>query len=768
MMIRYNTLVLWLAALLLCSWWTFTHIAIRTDMSLFLPEATAPEQKLLLNEINQGPANRLLMIAIKQGDPAERAELSQQLTAQLRNSPFFERVENGAPSAIEIDPLLFQYRYLISADDNPTQFGAAALHSSLSQRLEELKSPFPSPFKELLAADPTGTYQTLLRNWLAEYDISREHGVWQSKQGDMTLLLAQTKAGGLELDQQQLILSYLSTEFLRLKKSHQFELIVSGPGAFGVQSRNTIHSESQNLSIVASILIGVLLFGAYRFLPYLLIAALPLLSALLAGAIVCQLVFGELHGITLAFGITLLGVTLDYPIHLFSHLRKQQPAKQCMLDIWSTMRLGVFTTCVAYLVLLTTEFSGLRQLGLFTLTGLLTAALTSRYLLPSLFPVPFSPPQLRGVTWLKALLGQHRWPSLVIFAAAAFSLMSLILPSTALWQDDIATLSPLPQALLDQDRTLRQQLGGSEPHHLLLIRGRDPEQLLQNCEAVRERLKQDSQEAFLAKIKLPCDALPSQQKQRLRQQSLPDPVQLSEDLQQGMQGLPFRDGAFKPFLDDIQMSRNLEPLDYAKALKTTLKPRLESLIREGSTEWFALVPLQTERNSAQFEAYLKRSLPEVDYLNLRAEISSLVGDFRDQILQRVSLGGLLMLLLLWYALGSLKAAINTLIPIALAILTTMGVLHLLGEALNLFHLISLMLVLGIGMDYSLFFSRSEQQQGDGLLTLHALSICALSSAGVFAILASSSIPVLHAIGLTVAIGVAMSYLATYALSRRFS
>ncbi|MES9942058.1 MAG: MMPL family transporter [Candidatus Thiodiazotropha sp. 6PLUC1] len=768
MKIRYNTLVLWLSALLLCSWWAFSQIEVRTDMSLFLPEGTAADQKLLLNEINQGEANRLLMIAIKQGDSAGRAQISQQFATQLRNSPFFERVENGTPTTLVIDPLLFKYRYLISTDDRPDNYSADMLNAALVQRLEELKSPFPTPFKDLLPADPLGTYQSMLGSWLAEHNINSEQGVWHSKDGEMALLLAQTKAGGMDLDQQQLVLSFIKTEFVRVSSGQPYELIVSGPGTFGVESRNIIHNESQSLSIIASILIALLLFSAYRFLPYLLIAALPLASALLAAAIVCQLFFGELHGITLAFGITLLGVTLDYPIHLFSHLRKEQSVKKSMLQIWNTMRLGVYTTCIAYLVLLTTDFSGLRQLGLFTLTGLLTAALTSRFILPQLFPVAFMPPKPRGISLLSRLLGQRRWPVLVLSTAAIISLASLLISYDTLWQDDIATLSPLPQALLKQDRQLRQQLLSAEPNQLMLIRGDDPESILQTSEALRERLKTDPEGQILNDIKLPSDYLPSEHKQRLRQRALPDSEQLSANLQQGLKGTPFRETAFKPFIKEIQESRRYSPLSYAQALETDLKPRLQSMIRQGPSDWFALIPLHTYGDSESIANYLNNASPEVRYLNMRSEISSLVGDFREQILQRIAFGSLLMLLLLWYGLGSLKAAFNTLIPIAAAILTTVGLLNLSGESLNLFHLISLMLVLGIGMDYSLFFRRREQQQGETLLTLHALSVCALSTAGVFAILASSSIPVLHAIGQTVAIGVAMSYLATYALSRRIS
>jgi predicted exporter len=345
------------------------------------------------------------------------------------------------------------------------------------------------------------------------------------------------------------------------------------------------------------------------------------------------------------------------------------------------------------------------------------------------------------------------------------SLATLLLSSKPLWQDDIATLSPLPADLLKQDRALREQFGASEPNHLLLIQAENPEQLLQRSEALRQHLQQDQTGASLMNIVLPSDFLPSQQQQRLTQQTLPQQDQLTSNLKLAMQGLPFRDNAFAPFITAIEQSRSLEPLSYPQAMQTELKSRLETMIREGQSAWFALIPLQSMANPEQIEAYVEGNLSDVRYLNLRQEVSGLVGDFRQQFLQRIAIGSGLMLILLWIGLGSLKRALATLIPIGLAIIATVGVLHLAGETLNLFHLISLMLVLGIGMDYSLFFNRHEQQQGDAHLTLHALSVCALSSAGVFAILASSSIPVLHAIGLTVAIGVAMSYLATYALSR---
>ena len=126
---------------------------------------------------------------------------------------------------------------------------------------------------------------------------------------------------------------------------------------------------------------------------------------------------------------------------------------------------------------------------------------------------------------------------MVILGIAATSLAGLLLSSKPLWQDDFASLSPLPQSLLEQDRQLRQQFNASEPNHLLLIKGEDPEQLLQRSEAVRHQLQQDRSAESPINITLPSDFLPSQQQQSIRQHKLPNRDQLSTNLQQAMQGL---------------------------------------------------------------------------------------------------------------------------------------------------------------------------------------------------------------------------------------
>ena len=96
---------------------------------------------------------------------------------------------------------------------------------------------------------------------------------------------------------------------------------------------------------------------------------------------------------------------------------------------------------------------------------------------------------------------------------------------------------------------------------------------------------------------------------------------------------------------------------------------------------------------------------------------------------------------------------------------TVAALLALGERLSLFHLVSLLLVLGIGVDYGLFFSRPGTDPAMRRRTLHALLVCCGSALTVFALLSTSTLPALHAIGLTVSLGVATSFIAALALAR---
>ena len=145
----------------------------------------------------------------------------------------------------------------------------------------------------------------------------------------------------------------------------------------------------------------------------------------------------------------------------------------------------------------------------------MTAALVSRYLLPRLTPGKI--PESLGAIQLLQSLNRERW-----FPAILMGLLCLLAgitlgTSQRLWNDDVAVLSPLPPELLEQDRFLRQQLMADESNQLLILKRETLQQLLEQCEALNPLLKRAAEDGFSADISLPCNTLPSQSMQRVRQ-----------------------------------------------------------------------------------------------------------------------------------------------------------------------------------------------------------------------------------------------------------
>ena len=214
---------------------------------------------------------------------------------------------------------------------------------------------------------------------------------------------------------------------------------------------------------------------------FLLLVMVPLFLGVIVAMGSVLLVFGSIHGVTLGFGVTLTGVAVDYPIHLVSQMPgTQSKAREHVKRIWPTLRLGVITTVIAYASLIFSDFRGLTQLGVFTVTGLLTAAAVTRWLLPHIIPkrVVMRHGMERSHNFLERLgrrAPQARiWMSLLVILAAAY----LVLLDRPLRDDRLDSLSPIPEERRAQGRALRQDLGMWSGAKLMAIIAPDAETAL--------------------------------------------------------------------------------------------------------------------------------------------------------------------------------------------------------------------------------------------------------------------------------------------------
>jgi predicted exporter len=755
---------LWLgliAALLAVVLHTFRLSA---DLRLFLPQPATTEQELVLEGIGEGPAARLLILALDGGEPLELARISHALSDRLRKAPEFRFVINGSA---EIPRWLVDNRYLLTASFDRQALDAPQLRMALEERLQDLASPAAPILESLVPVDPTLEIAAVAARWAPRKPPRTIDGAWFDAEGRRALLLVQTQAAAFDPDGQQQALTALYSGFRFAKAGRpNVRMIVSGPGRFAALMKERTQRETAWLGTAATAGLVVLLILAYRRWRVPILAPLPLATAALAGLATVGTVYGDVHGITLAFGFTLIGVAQDYPIHFFSHQRGGLAPLSNARGLWPTLATGVAATCVAYVAFLASGVTGLAQLGLFSITGLVVAGLTTRYLLPRIIGEEFRDQALSPtIARLERFLSLLRISPPACFAILGTCFAIILFARGAPWQDDLGALTPVPPELLAQDSKLRSEVGAPDPRFIGVVLADDAEGALQELERLEPGLDALVEAGAIAGFDHAAKYLPSERRQRMRQARLPAPAELTAALEAATEAMPFRAGVFAPFLADVERARTQPPLALAALRDSGQAALVEGLLHARGSGTEAIIAFSGVSDAGRLAQWAAGAGPEIILIDLKEEASALAVAQRERILSCLAVAAVLLLLVLCIALRDWRRVARVVAPMALTTAAIVAVLRAFGTPLDLFHLMSLVLAAGLGVDYALFFERSEGDRDERLRTLHGVLVCSVSTLMVFALLSLSSIPVLRSIGVTVTLGVVMNFVLALALPR---
>ena len=767
-------IALWLAFLLACGA-IISRSHFTADLSAFLPRTPTPEQQLLMDQLRDGLASRLILVGIDGADASIRAGLSRQIAQRLRSDPAFVAVNNGEPVNTERDrAFLFNNRYLLSPAVTPARFTADGLHAALSDSIDALASPAGLLVKSLLPRDPTGEMVQLLEQFNSGNRPHLVDGAWASRDGKRALLLMQTRAAGSDTDAQQHAMAAIQQAFdAAAGASTGAKLLMTGPGVFSVTSRDTIKSEVSRLSIISIVLIATLLLLVYRSFTALALGYLPVISGVLAGIAAVSLGFGSVHGITLGFGTALIGEAVDYSIYLFVQSEQGGADQQDWVKrFWPTIRLGVLTSIFGFASLLLSGFPGLAQLGLYSIAGLLAAASVTRFVLPHLLPAKFRIHDVSAIGRVLAHLAQRasslRWPAALLLLLAC---TVLIVNRGSLLNDKISSLSPVSQADVALDERLRTDMGAPDVRYLVVVSGTSREAVLRSSGQVSTLLQTQVDQGELAGFDSPSRYLPSAETQRARQASLPPPELLQARLAQAVQGLPLRAPLFAPFLADSAAARVQPLLTAADLEKTSMAMAVDALLIQQDQRWTALLPLTAPEgvniNANRIRTALGTTgLPNVLFVDMKAESDRLYSGYLHEVVL-LSLGGLLGIVgLLLLVFRSPTRVLRVVAPLAAAVLTVTAGLALLGQQLIILHLVGLLLVVAIGSNYALFFDRPDPGTPIAPRTLASMLFANLTTVAGFGLLAFSSVSLLQAMGATVAPGVILALLYAAIFARK--
>lgn len=752
--------LIWLVAISLLVFYLSSQLRIVSDIGQFMPAAHKDAQlQALMSEIQNGPAATTLMLRLSGAQTAQLAELSTQLSQSLNTKQdVFKSVRNDNTSIdTDLDDTLFAYRYLLAEKQDWSQ---SALKKNFEQRLSELRFGAGAMLGDFLTSDPQLSFIKYLHG---VFDITGpvvKHGVWFDKTQQSALLLVSVRSDSLDLDIMQSAVDDIRHEFSSLAMKSSAQLEIAGPGIMAVETRASIEKVVSKLSVFMTILLVVVFAVAYRNLPLLLLAAIPLLSAVIVALTVTQIIFHEVHGIVLAFGITLLGVCLDYPLHFFSHLRVDEKPAFSLKRIWPTLFLSGVSSVLAYLALIGSGFDGLNQLAVFAACGLTVALVVTRYLLPHWVSVARVRPRLWALNINLSAKQKAGFATLLLCLPVL-----LIVQTERVWETSIDAISPIPASARESDRQLRHDLNVPEVSHVFMQTGENIEEVLQASENINQQLVELQTLGIISSIWSPSQILPSAHRQRQRQQALPTEQQLSSNVQAALTGLPFKSSAFTPWIESVVASHDLKLIDYNAIKSTPLAGILQQGLFQYDELWISTIRISGIRSNVELNHWLNQH-PEVkaSHVEVKRATEHLLVEYRISTFERF-LGVVMLLsviLLIWSR--SLKHTLWILLPVSIGMLSAFAMPLLMGTAINIFHLLALLLVLGMGLDYSLFFNRAGGDELEWKQRFHAISISALTTSSAFLVLAFSSVPVMAAMGQVVATGVFMCFLSSLVLS----
>ena len=482
----------------------------------------------------------------------------------------------------------------------------------------------------------------------------------------------------------------------------------------------------------------------------------------------CWLLFERIHLLTLVFGASLIGGAQDYGTYFLCHRlgtdRQSLDSYQLLRRLLPALALALVTTVIGYLALALTPFPGLRQMAVFSALGLIFAWLTVVFWFPALVSrdaVKSAP----LIEWCAASL--RHWPLLRLtrstLSVAALIIVFIVFGGSRLAvQDDIRLLQNPPRQLIDEQIKLSRLLDAPAPAQFYVVRGETAEAVLQREEALKQRLEPLIERKIISGYQAMSNWVPSLRTQETHRQLIEQRLLNNDGALAVLASRIGADGSWITATRDrlLASAEKLTPDDFLKAPASQIVRHLWLGQVEGGHA--SIVGLRgVSAASLPLLRQAGGALEGVQWVDKVGEISSVLARYRQYMGWVVVLSYFAVYGLLYPRYRS--ATWRVVAPTALASVVTLALLGLSGQGLQLFHVLALMLLLGVGVDYGIFLH--EQPSRRDPVAWLAVVLSALSTLLSFGLLGLSKTPALQAFGLTMLVGTGSVWFLTPCFAR---
>ncbi len=774
-----RTLVLATAAIVAMLAFCLKHFAISTDITQFLADERDAQLSDISKRVTESELTRTIILRVGGAAREQNLEAAHQLAQVLAEHPEVAWVRNGIEAGQErAFSEIYAPRAAYFLAPTPEQTAAKLTPEGLNEAAQNLRHQLSLPtaplLKQMIPQDPLLAFPALLERLqqAREGGLDLDNGRFVTGDGHGLVFLASVHPPFLAVHQAPLQQA-IQDAFTTISAGEPaLVLEQSGVGRFALSAERTIRADITRISVISTAGLALVFLLIFRSPRLVVLVLLPIAIGVLAACTCGLLLFGRIHGVTLAFGAALIGVGIDYAIHLFNH-HMLDPAPEgaaaTVRKIWPGLLLGATTTVAGFAGLAWTTFPGLREIAVFAGVGVLAAVWATRTVLPALMPQRPVPGRLHHALarFAHAVLQRlmHMRRGLWVVPLAAIVVCAIGLPQVN-WVDDIQALNRLDPELLAEDERVRGSVSRMDAGRFVIAIGDSEAEALEVNDEVAQILEQKVANRKLQGFRSLHSFLwsPAQQRSNLAALRAPGVAKQFED---AITAAGFRPQAFAGEGGFLQLVRGEfdppPPLTFADLQDSPLSPLVRSF-RLDLGEQVALVTFLRGLDEGESLSKSLATVPNAYYFDHTATMAAAYRRYRTRSLELIAVGLLAVAALVFARYRRVGPALSAYVPACIAAATTLAILGLMGGPVHILHLVSLLLVLSMGVDYGVFLTEASLEShsqpvatpGPTAAALLSIVLACISTVLAFGLLGMSDYPALEAIGTTVGIGVVLS------------
>lgn len=634
-----------------------------------------------------------------------------------------------------------------------------------SQNYRNLISPSGIIIKKTIRKDPLGLSFIALKK-LQQLgigdDFKLKNGFLLDKEEQNILLFLTPTYGSRETDKNTALAEKLYGLQHRLNTSYQGKIKGEYFGAALVAAANAAqikHDIQFTVSIAMTLLLIILIVFYRKFTTPLILFAPTVFGGLLAVAFL-YIFRTKISALSLGIGSILLGITLDYSLHILTHIRNGNSLKSLYKDVAPSILISSLTTASAFLCLLFLESQALQDLGVFAAISVLGASFFALVFIPQVYTTTRKSEAKRTILDRIASYDLHKnkWAIAILVLLLIGSLFTY---RTVVFNQDIAKLNYESETLIAAREHLEKLTDIGSKSIYLSTYGGNREKVLQRNDSLFKQLKQLKSHGDIVSYSS-IGALVHSNKLQQAKISTWNSFWNTNKIQSTKKNLiesgnkfGFKENTFVRFYSLLES--DFTPLEIS-GLDVVSSFAVDDFIvtDSSSTTITSLIKVEDENFEKVKEVFAKT--PQTLLINRQQVNETFLGSLKNDFNRLIGYSLLVVVLILLFFYRSLTLTLITVIPIFLTWLVTIGVMGLLKIEFNIFNIIICSFIFGVGIDYCIFMTNgllTEYRTGEKVLSTHRTSIILSVITTILGIgaLVFAKHPVLYTISVVSLIGI---------------